>query len=93
MENTQKALNSLLQAIRETNNFGQDGHNSIVGLKLIDRKGCKDMFGSPKPDGKYVRVIWEDNPNRDDGYYDINVECLNTFGVLYTVMQWLNAKA
>lgn len=90
-ENKQKALDYLLMAINETNrNLPTSNH--IIALKLIDRKDCVDMFGRKLHDGQYVRVVWSDDPNRDDGYYDINVEGDNAMGCLVDVMAWLNKK-
>lgn len=84
MENKQKALDSLLEALNECSAQDQR-YNHIIALKLIDRKGCKDMFGMELPDGKYVRIVWSDNPDRNDGYYDICVEGNNTMGTLCDV--------
>ena len=89
MEDMQKALNHLCDAIRETRNLGVDEHNSILELRLIERKGAKDMFGRSLQDGMYVRPIWSHNPNRDDGYYDIPVDGCNTMGVLCSVWDFL----
>ena len=82
-----------LQAILDvTKASGSEEHNHIQELRLIDRKGCKDMFGRPKIDGLFVRPIWSDDPDRDDGYYDINVEGDSPWGIVVDVMKWLNTK-
>ena len=84
MENKQKALDSLLETINECS-ANDPKYNHIIALKLIDRKGCKDMFGRELPDGKYVRIVWSDNPDRNDGYYDVCVDGDNTMGMLCDV--------
>lgn len=88
-ENIQKSLDHLLAAINETSN-NDPRYNHIIGLNLINRKGCVSMSGKPLPDGKYVRVVWSDNPDRNDGYYDVCVEGDNCFGVLSDVFRYLN---
>ena len=89
-ENKQLALDYFCKALRETRNLGIDEYNSVVALELIDRKGCKDMIGRPKPDGEYVRVRWSEDPERDDGYYDICVDGDNCFGMLMDVAKWFD---
>lgn len=84
-----KHLQGILDVTRVA---GSEEHNHIQELKLIDRKGCKNMFGEPLMDGLYVRPVWSDNPDRDDGYYDINVEGDSPWGVACDVMQWLKKK-
>jgi len=88
----QQALDLLAQIIDLTNASGKEPHNRIIGLKLIDRKGCVNMFGQPLPDGDYVRPIWSDNPERNDGYYDINVGCDSPWGAVCDVMRELQHK-
>ena len=90
-ENKQKALDYLLMAINETNRNLPKG-NHIIALKLIDRKDCRDMFGRKLYDGEYVRVVWSDDPDRDDGYYDIYVGGDNAMGVLVDTFKWLMRK-
>ena len=89
-ENIQQALDYLLLALNQTNNW-QD-HNHIVRFIYMDRVGCKDVFGRELPDCKVVRPVWSDCPDRSDGYYDINVECDNCMGVLLDVMGFIRKK-
>ena len=50
------------------------------------------MFGRPQIDGLFVRPIWSDNPDRNDGYYDIPVEGDSPWGVAIDVMKFLKSK-
>lgn len=91
-EIAQKALDLFAEIIEVTSASGKEPHNRVIGLKLIDRKGCTNMAGRQLPDGLYVRPIWSDTPNRDDGYYDINVEGDSPWGAIYDVMKSLHSK-
>lgn len=71
---------------------GSGNHNHIQELKIIDRKGCKNMMGQPIRDGLFVRPIWSDNPERNDGYYDICIEGDSPWGAVCDVMKWLDKK-
>lgn len=82
-----------LQAILDiTEASGGKEHNHIQELRLIERKGCKNMFGQPLSDGLYVRPVWSNSPERNDGYYDINVEGDSPWGIAIDVMKWLKQK-
>lgn len=91
-EIAQKALDLMAEIIEVTSASGAEPHNRVIGLKLIDRKGCKDMFGRPLIDGKFVRPIWSDDPERNDGYYDICVEGDSPWGMIFDVMRWAHQK-
>ena len=91
MNNKQLVCDKLLEALNASGRNDAE-YNHIVGLKYIERKGCCNMLGQPLPDGEYIRVQWSNNPERDDGYYDINVNGDNAFGVLIDVVQYLNKK-
>lgn len=80
-ENIQKALDNLCAAVMETAANGTEEHNHIIGLKYME-----------KDRRKYIRVIWSDDPDRDDGYYDINVDCCSLWGMITTVMEWLKKR-
>ena len=89
-ENIQAALDHLCAAVRETRNLGIDEYNSILELRLIERTEEEtNKFGKYFPVGKYVRPIWSNNPERNDGYYDIYVEGDNCMGVLCDVWNFL----
>ena len=88
----QKALDLLAQVIEVTRASGSEPHNRIIGLKLIDRKDCVNMFGQKLSDGTYVRPIWSDNPDRNDGYYDINVNGDSPWGAVCDVMRELHHR-
>lgn len=87
-ENKQKILDSLLNTINLTDRNKPEG-NYIKDLLYIQRRDCKDMWGKPLPNGNYVRVIFADNPERNDGYYDINVDCSSGWGMIYDVVKYL----
>ena len=88
----QKALDLLAQVIEVTRASGSEPHNRIIGQKLIDRKDCVNMFGQKLSDGTYVRPIWSDNPDRNDGYYDINVNGDSPWGAVCDVMRELHHR-
>ena len=88
----QKALDLLAQIIEVTQASGSEPHNRIIGLKLIDRKDCVSMFGQKMIDGCFVRPIWSDDPERNDGYYDIIVEGDSPWGMVCDVMKTLQYK-
>ncbi len=88
----QKALDLLTQIIEVTQASGSEPHNRIIGLKLIDRVDCVSMFGQKLPNGTYVRPIWSDNPERNDGYYDINVNGDSPWGAVCDVIRELKHK-
>ena len=84
-----KHLQGILDVTRAS---GSAEHNHIQELRLIERKGCKNMFGEPLMDGWYVRPIWSDNPERNDGYYDINVNGDSPWAVTIDVIKALRAR-
>ena len=90
-ENVQQMLDYLLAALRETRAFGIDEYNSIVGLDLIDREESYKN-GVWLRDGKHVRVRWYNNPDRDDGYYDICVEGNSAIGTFLAVADFIRSK-
>lgn len=78
MENKQEALNNLLAAINYTS-VNRPVGNYIMALKYI-------------PEKEVVRVVWSYNPDRNDGYYDINVACDSAWGMLNDVMNYLHKR-
>lgn len=91
-EIAQRALDLLTEIITVTNASGSEGHNHIVGLKLIERKGCRNMLNQPVRDGLFVRPVWSDNPDRSDGYYDICVEGDSPWGAIWDVLRDLQGR-
>ena len=85
-------MDKVMELITMTGKTGTTGHNPIIALKVIDRKDCKDMWGRVLANGLYVRPIFEDDPERDDGYYDINIEALNDWGAAREVINWISKK-
>jgi hypothetical protein len=88
----QRALDLLTELIDVTGASGKEPHNHIIGLKLIDRKGCRNFLGQALLNGEYVRPIWSDDPDRDDGYYDINVNGDSPWGAVCDVMKELKRR-
>ncbi len=83
-EERQKCLDFLCKAIMETSANGSEQHNHIQELRLLDREN--------DPNLKYeevVRPIWSDNPDRSDGYYDINVTGDSAWGMINDVISSL----
>ncbi len=91
-EMTVKAMELLAEIITVTKASGTTGHNPIIRLDVIDRVGCKDMFGQPLRDCLVVRPVYENNPNRDDGYYDICIEGDSPWGAVLDVVSELKRK-
>lgn len=91
-ENVQQMLDYMLAALRETRAFGIDEYNSIVGLDLIDREEKTTEYGTHLRSGKFVRVRWYNNPNRDDGYYDICVEGNSAVATFLAVADFIRHK-
>ncbi len=80
-ENKQECLNYLCKAIMETRANGSEKNNHIQELKLIRKEGR---------DEEYVRPIWSDNPERNDGYYDINVTGDSAWAMIKDVINGLS---
>jgi len=96
VEDDQLMLDNLCKALQCTRSFGKvrDDSNYILELKLIQKEnGWRDMWGKPHAGGKYVRVIWSDSPERDDGYYDVFVDGSSTWGILTSVVEYLKERA
>ena len=89
-ENMQKCLDHLCMAIMETRANGSEKYNHIQELRLINRRGCKNQLGELLPDGMYVRPIWSDHPDRNDGYYDINVNGDSAWAMIKDVVEALS---
>ena len=89
-ENKQHMLDFMLGAIQEMRANGTAGNNPIIGLKLITReKDEQTMFGHFRA-GDYVRIQFERNPERDDGYYDVYVDGDSCYGLFEDV--WNRVK-
>lgn len=91
-EIAQRAMDLLSEIIEVTGASGKEPNNRIIGLRLFERKGCVNMFGQPMRDGLFVRPIWSDNPERNDGYYDICVEGDSPWGAVCDVLKNLQYK-
>ena len=91
-EDMQKAIDYMCLAVMETRANGCEEHNHICGLKVIDLPEDVKRWWGWQEKGKYVRVIWSDSPDRDDGYYDININGSSAFGALSTVWKFIDKK-
>ncbi len=68
-ENKQKCLDYLCKAIMETRANGSENNNHIQELRYLDGQTCNQELRFEQ----VVRPVWSNNPERSDGYYDINV--------------------
>ena len=96
MSNKEKAeIVAMLDSLIKTLHFTTVGKhykdsNYILRFDLIERERSEiNRFGKFFAAGTYVRPVWSNNPNRTDGYYDINVSGENVNGVFYSVTKWL----
>ena len=89
-ENKQRMLDFMLGAIQEMRANGTTGHNPIVKLKLITRETDEKTWCGFYPAGDYVRIAFENNPERNDGYYDVNVDGDSCYGMFEDV--WNRVK-
>ena len=72
MENKQEFLNKICETLQMTRQFKPNvGHNGLVAIKYI-RKENGDEFASPR---------FEDDPDRSDGYYDVNISGDSCIGI------------
>ena len=92
VENKQKMLDHLCAAIMETQANGTERQNHIVALKLIRRDETERTWCGDFEKGWYVRVVWSDDPDRSDGYYDIDVTGDSGFGMLDDVWKFISRK-
>lgn len=91
-ENKQAMLDHMCNAIMEMRANGDEKSNHICALKLIKiEKDIKRRWGWQRS-GEYVRVVWSDTPDRDDGYYDIYVDGDSAFGVFEDVWKYIGRK-
>ena len=72
MENKQEFLNKICEALQMTRQFKPNaGHNGLVAIKYI-HKANGGEFASPR---------FEDNPERSDGYYDVDISGDSCLGI------------
>ena len=89
-ENKQRMLDFMLGAIQEMGANGTEQGNPIIGLKLFTREKAESTWCRSFPAGDYVRIIFKDSPDRDDGYYDVYVSGDNCKGMFEDV--WNRVK-
>ncbi len=88
-ENIQKMLDSLAESIRETRASGSEDNNPLEKLVLIHRDNDEHTWCGNFYKGDYVRLVWKDYPDRNDGYYDIWVEGESGISIIYSVVGYL----
>jgi len=72
MENKQEFLNKICETLQMTTQFKPNiDHNGLIEIKYI-RKENGDEFASPR---------FEDDPERSDGYYDVNISGDSCIGI------------
>lgn len=76
-ENKEEFCNKLCELLRMTSNLGDDRYNSLVALKYY-KKENGDEYVSPR---------FKNDPDRDDGYYDVYVSGDNCMGILQDVWE------
>lgn len=74
-ENKKEFCNKLCELLRMTTNLGSEKNNPLVELRYI-KKDNGDEF---------VRPLFASDPERSDGYYDVNVTGDNCMGILTDV--------
>ena len=83
-------LNSLVDTLYYTSVGGNCKGNHIIRFDLIERSESEyNEWGGLLDKGTFVRPVWSRNPDRKDGYYDINVSGNSVNGVFYDVTKWL----
>ena len=74
-ENKAEFCNKLCELLRMTGNLGSQTSNPIVELRYIKKDNGDEI----------VRPLFKSDPNRSDGYYDVNVTGDNCMGILTDV--------
>lgn len=71
MENKQEFLNKICETLQMSRQFQPNvGHNGLVEIRYIERNG--NEYASPR---------FEDDPERSDGYYDVNITADSLIGI------------
>ena len=84
-ENKQAMLDKMCEAIMEMCANGSEEHNHIIGLRLFHRDEYEHTWCGDFQSGDYVRIVWSEHPERDDGYYDVYVDGDSAFGMFEDV--------
>ena len=84
-ENKQRMLNCMCEAIKEMRANGSEEHNHIIALRFFTREKEEVTRYKVFPKGDYVRIVWSNNPERDDGYYDVYVDGDSCYGMFEDV--------
>ena len=74
-ENKTEFCNKLCELLQMTSNLGSEINNPVVELRYIQKDNGDEI----------VRPLFKSNPDRDDGYYDVNVTGDNCMGILADV--------
>lgn len=71
MENKQEFLNKICEALQMTRAAAPGrNNNGLVAIKYICKNG-----------DEFARPCFENNPDRDDGYYDVNISGDSCIGI------------
>ena len=82
-ENKQVFLDRICEALQETD----------AARPFIGRNGLLEIRYILKPNGDEIaRPVFEDNPERDDGYYDINISGDSCIGIWYDITKQFIAR-
>ncbi len=89
-ENKQAMLDHMCKAIMEMRANGSAECNHICALKLIKLEEDVKRWWGWQEKGEYVRVVWSDSPDRNDGYYDVDVEGDSALGMFEDVWRFIS---
>lgn len=88
-EDRQKMLDLMCAAIMEMRANGREDDNHIKKLQLITINEDTKRWWGWQGNGEYVRIVWSDSPERDDGYYDVYVDGDSAFGMFDDVWRFV----
>lgn len=91
-ENKKAMLSYMCKAIMEMRANGSKEYNHICDLKLIKLENDVKRWWGEQRKGEYVRIVWSDSPDRDDGYYDVYIEGDSALGVFEDVWKFVSRK-
>ena len=75
IENKKEFCDKLCELLRMTSNLGSDVNNPLIELRYIKKDNGVEI----------VRPLFTSDPERNDGYYDVNITGDNCMGILSDV--------
>lgn len=82
LEDKQEFLNRICSALQLSRQFAPGlGGNGLVEIRYVQRNG--EEYASPR---------FEDDPERDDGYYDVNITCDSLTAIFMDLDRWFVKK-